>query len=245
MMRLVVEEMRQQHRRRLPIRSAVAADPGNLAVEEFFVEAGSEALDPLVLAHPRRPQLIEIIVKDRVEMGRRCDAALEPGHPIAIADHDVVERAVEAFEKSLPILFALLVREPGAAVVQALVGEPVVARHHLEMHEQRVHRGPHRPSLGCVGFIGKGATKVRPMSGMMLRNLTSAKSPATWTAESAALSTRMRRKWRNSIAMKWHNTVRMMSPWETNNTRRPSSSPSVRITAPTPRAWTSEIHSPP
>ena len=82
----------------------------------------------LVLEHPRCAQCLEIVIKDRIETRRRRAAVLEPVHPVAVADHDVVERRVDTFEKRLPVLFAL-----SAAVVQPLVGEPVVARHHLEM----------------------------------------------------------------------------------------------------------------
>jgi hypothetical protein len=50
---------------------------------------------------------VEAVVKHGLEPRGRPAAALKAGHPVAVADHDVVERAVDAFEKRLPILFAL------------------------------------------------------------------------------------------------------------------------------------------
>src|SRR5581483_2384565 len=129
-----------------------------------------------------------------------------------------------------------------AEVVPRLMGDPSFRAPAAQ--RARVGNRPGKYNYSLF-LIGNGATKARPRSGSRLRNLISAKSPAICTAESAALSTRIRRKWCSSIPMKWHNTVRMISPWETKSTRPPSFCLSARVTASTPRAWTSGIVSPP
>ena len=85
----------------------------------------------------------------------------------------------------------------------------------------------------------------RSGSGNRFRNFISAKSPISWKPEKVALSTRIRRKCSSSSRMKWHRTVRMISPCETNRMRRPLFSPIARRTASTPRDCTCAIVSPP
>ena len=75
-----------------------------------------------------RAEILERLVQNGVEAGRRRLAPFEPRQPDPVADHDVVERSVNALEEGGADLLALRVAEQRATVVEPLVGETVVAR---------------------------------------------------------------------------------------------------------------------
>src|SRR5262245_61689648 len=73
-------------------------------------------------------QLGKVFEQNRVEVGRRMRAALEARHPDAIAQQQMIERAVHTLEEGAEVAPSLFVSERSAGLVQFFVGEPVVER---------------------------------------------------------------------------------------------------------------------
>ena len=98
-----------------------------------IVQAGHEGFDACVFDAAGGAQLVEVFVEDGVQPRRRRAAALEAGHPDPVADHDVVQGAVDAPEEGAAILPPGRVVELGAGGVEPFVGEPVVPAEHSEV----------------------------------------------------------------------------------------------------------------
>src|SRR5215207_3330645 len=73
--------------------------------------------------------------------------------PYAVADHQVVEGAVDAAEEGVPAPLSLRVAQARASVVEPPVGQRVVPSKRPEVPYQRVHRAspPRDPSSGPPG----------------------------------------------------------------------------------------------
>ena len=114
-------------------RVPLVAHVGEPAREPGLVQPGREGLDAGILGDAGGAQLVEVVVEDRVEPRRLRGAALEPGHPDSVADHDVIQRPVDAPEEGAAILAPGGIVELGARCVESFVGEPVVPAEHLEV----------------------------------------------------------------------------------------------------------------
>jgi len=83
--------------------------------------------DRLVKAFPGGPERVEIVVEDFIQP---ADAAVPPfdaGYPDAITDKDMIQRAMQGAEKSLPVTVIIVTAEFRGGIIQAVVGPPVIA----------------------------------------------------------------------------------------------------------------------
>src|SRR3546814_5025483 len=104
---LVVEEMGDEQVRRVRFQLAFVVPIADRAGQKPFGEGGREGFDAPVLGHASGVEFAEILVQDRVQPGRPGLAAAEPGEPDPVADHDVIQRAVDRLEESPSVTLAL------------------------------------------------------------------------------------------------------------------------------------------
>ena len=81
----------------------------DFTAEEFIGYRREKLFNSIVFFDARPPKLVEVIVKDFVLLGRVDLLPLEAPHPDAIANDNMVKRAVNALKKSRSSLLALLI----------------------------------------------------------------------------------------------------------------------------------------
>src|ERR1051326_7179354 len=137
---LVVEEMQQQRRQQLlDLRGAPRAAIADRARELPFRKPGDIFVDARVLGAAARAQLREILVKDRVELLGLLALAGEAMHPDAVAQQQMIERAVERAEERAAVAPILGVGNARRGIIEPLVDPRDVGREH---REERFHGSP-------------------------------------------------------------------------------------------------------
>src|SRR5665811_2200486 len=89
------------------------------------------AADARVLAAARRPQGYEIVVQGRIKARRQFALAGKAPHPDAVADQQVIERAVHRLEEGAAVGAIVGVGQLGGGGIEPLVAPGVIAGEHL------------------------------------------------------------------------------------------------------------------
>jgi hypothetical protein len=127
MMCLVIEEMIQCFAqplldlRRLGDRGIAEACRKCRIVESFDI-----GLDAPILELARPPKLGKIVEQNGIEPGRRLALARESAHPDAVADEEMVQRAVERFEERTAVGSVVVILDERGGIVEAPVGPAVI-----------------------------------------------------------------------------------------------------------------------
>jgi hypothetical protein len=135
--RLVVEQVRQDVGKRLLVRHAAGRMVDDRPGIGLFVEAIDHAREALVLCRSGRGKLQPVVVEDRVQPVRVIAFAGEALQPDPVGDEQVVERAVETrkeYAERTPVSF-LVERQRGR--VEPRIGPAVIGGKLTEVVTQR------------------------------------------------------------------------------------------------------------
>src|SRR5262245_31516204 len=140
MMGLVIEEVRER-----PAQLGLLRLTGHVAVAEraadrIVAEPADEAADAGIFGRARRPEIGEGVVEDLVQPFDAARHALEPAHPDAVADQDVIQGGVNRAEEGRPPGAVVLNTQRSAGLIEATIGPGVVAGEAMEI--AAVHAGP-------------------------------------------------------------------------------------------------------
>ena len=80
-MRLVIEEMAHDRRRRIRIPLPLAVHVDHRPRYKTFARANQRSFDSRILTDPRLAHCAELVEQDRIQRRRGCRVPLEPLHP--------------------------------------------------------------------------------------------------------------------------------------------------------------------
>jgi hypothetical protein len=131
MMGLVVEEMGKCGRKLLFDRCRI--DEGAVANSTFKIvlaQAFDLAADARILGAPRGAQIVEIVVKDDIEILGQLALSGEALHPDAVADQQMVEGAMQRLEEGAAVGAVVCIAYLDHGVIEPLVAPGIVSGEH-------------------------------------------------------------------------------------------------------------------
>ena len=106
---------------------------GKRLVEAALGDAADEVYEMIVLGLTGDAQGDEIAVEHLVERDLRVGLVLNPGDPDAVADQQMIQRAMDRAEEGRARLHVLGLGQGGAGIVEPAIGPGVVTRQSEEI----------------------------------------------------------------------------------------------------------------